>query len=134
MPIIPKPSKRKSSRQDIQLMRESAEKHGKSVKQRLVRQDNCKFRHEKLPLNMYDTDVIQEPLVLERRDQGEQENEEPAEPLVPEDPEQSERGADPEVEADSDGDDTIEYDSSESDIDSSSRNYFFWTLDLPYFI
>ncbi|CAH3190892.1 unnamed protein product [Porites evermanni] len=46
-------------------MRSWAKKHGKSVRQRNVRQDNTKDRAGTLPLNLYESETILNPLNLQ---------------------------------------------------------------------
>ena len=46
-------------------MRSWAKMHGKSVRQRNVRQDNAKDRARKLPLNLYESETILNPLNLQ---------------------------------------------------------------------
>ena len=46
-------------------MRSCAKKHGKSVRQRNVRQDNTKDRAGALSLNLYESDTILYPLNLQ---------------------------------------------------------------------
>ena len=45
-------------------MRRRAKMHGKCVRQRTVRQDNTKDRAGTLPLNLYETDTILNPVDL----------------------------------------------------------------------
>ena len=46
-------------------MRSWAKKHGKSVRQRNIRQDNTKDRAGTLPLNLYESETILNPLNLQ---------------------------------------------------------------------
>ena len=53
------------TRNEEALMRSWAKKHGKSVRQRNVRQDNTKDRAGTLPLNLYESETILNPLNLQ---------------------------------------------------------------------
>ena len=63
---IPKPSVLQVlTRNEETLMRSWAKKHGKSVRQRNVRQNNTKDRAGTLPLNLYESETILNPLNLQ---------------------------------------------------------------------
>ena len=63
---IPKPSVLQVlTRNEEALMRSWAKKHGKSVRQRNVRQNNTKDRAGTLPLNLYESETILNPLNLQ---------------------------------------------------------------------
>ena len=63
---IPKPAVLQVlTRNEEALMRSWAKKHGKSVRQRNVRQDNTKDRAGTLPLNLYESETILNPLNLQ---------------------------------------------------------------------
>ena len=63
---IPKPAVLQVlTRNEEALMRPWAKKHGKSARQRNVRQDNTKDRAGTLPLNLYESETILNPLNLQ---------------------------------------------------------------------
>lgn len=62
---IPRPIGETISRNDEAEMRFWAKRHGKCVRQRNVRQDNTKDRAGTLPLNLYETETVLEPLDLQ---------------------------------------------------------------------
>ena len=63
---IPKPAVLQVlTRNEEALMRSRTKKHGKSVRQRNVRQDNTKDRDGTLPLNLYESKTILNPLNLQ---------------------------------------------------------------------
>ena len=118
IPIIPKPEKVITTPQEIEQLRGWAEQHGKSVKQRSVRQDNGKFRSGTLPLNMYDKSLpVNQPFQFP-----------PVERLEPVANELDEENDDEESEVEDidieedhdDSDALLEYDSDDSDLDLES--------------
>ena len=118
IPIIPKPEKVITTPQELEQLRRWAEQHGKSVKQRSVRQDNCKFRSGTLPLNMYDKSLpVNQPFQFP-----------PVERLEPVANELDEENDDEESEVEDidieedhdDSDELLEYDSDDSDLDLES--------------
>lgn len=62
---IPKPAASQVTRNEEAQMRAWAKRHGKSVRQKNVRQDNTKDRAGTLPLNLYETETILNPLNLQ---------------------------------------------------------------------
>ncbi|XP_020912104.1 uncharacterized protein LOC110249856 [Exaiptasia diaphana] len=61
---IPRPPSQVLSRNEEAKMRAWAKRHGKCVRQRNVRQDNTKDRSGTLPLNLYETETVLNPLDL----------------------------------------------------------------------
>ena len=61
---IPKPTSQKITRNEEAEMRAWGKMHGKSVRQRNVRQDNTMDRAGTLPLNLYETETILKPVNL----------------------------------------------------------------------
>ena len=61
---IPKPTSQNITRNEEAKMRAWARMHGKSVRQRNVRQDNTMDRAGTLPLNLYETETVLKPVNL----------------------------------------------------------------------
>ena len=61
---IPKPTSQKITRNEEAEMRAWAKMHGKSVRQRNVRQDNTMDRVGTSPLNLYETETVLKPVNL----------------------------------------------------------------------
>ena len=61
---IPKPTSNQITRKEEAEMRAWARMHGKSVRQRNVRQDNTMDRVGSLPLNLYEHESVLKPLDL----------------------------------------------------------------------
>ena len=61
---MPKPTSQEMTRNEQAEMRAWAKMHGKSVRQRNVRQDNTMDRAGTLPLNLYETETVLKPVDL----------------------------------------------------------------------